>query len=108
MPYRILCKMQGVTSPHYRNFLHGRENFCPTDRPTPSIPASRYLHRRSDCHRVERSSPRVYLPLWFSAFHGAPLLITSTNETEHEQALSYSVLFYLLRCKSACVLFTAP
>ena len=30
MPYRILCKMQGVTSPRYRNFLHKRENFCPT------------------------------------------------------------------------------
>ena len=31
MPYCILCKMQGVTSPRYRNFLHYRENFCPTD-----------------------------------------------------------------------------
>lgn len=31
MPYCILCKMQRVTSPRYRNFLHCRENFCPTD-----------------------------------------------------------------------------
>jgi hypothetical protein len=31
MPYRILCKMQRVTSPRYRNFLHCTENFCPTD-----------------------------------------------------------------------------
>jgi hypothetical protein len=61
MPYRILCKMQGVTSPRYRNFLHYRENFCPTDRPTPSIPTSCYLHRRSDCHRVGRSSSRAGL-----------------------------------------------
>jgi hypothetical protein len=31
VPYRTLCKMRRVTSPHYWNFLHGRENFCPTD-----------------------------------------------------------------------------
>jgi len=32
-----------------------------------------YLHRRSDCYRVERSSSRTGLfPLWTSAFHGAP------------------------------------
>jgi hypothetical protein len=29
MPYCILCKMQRVTTLHYRNFLHYRENFCP-------------------------------------------------------------------------------
>ena len=53
MPYCILCKMRRVTSPHYGNFLHGTENFCPTDRPTPSIPAPCY-----DCHRAERCSLR--------------------------------------------------
>jgi hypothetical protein len=31
MPYFILCKMQRVTSLCYWNFLHGGENFCPTD-----------------------------------------------------------------------------
>jgi len=41
MPYCILCKIQGVTSPRYRNFLHYRENFCPKGVPArPVLPRS--------------------------------------------------------------------
>jgi len=32
----------------------------------------RFLHRRSDCYRVERTVPgRDFHPQWTSAFHGA-------------------------------------
>ena len=54
MPYCILCKIQGVTSPRYRNFLHYRENFCPTDR----CLRDPFSQDRDNCDRVsEQDDP---------------------------------------------------
>jgi hypothetical protein len=61
MPYCILCKMRRVTSPHYRNFLHYRENFCPTDRPTRRFQPPVTSSSAPIDQRVGRSSSRAGL-----------------------------------------------
>lgn len=70
--YCTLCKMRRVISPLTGTSCMG-ERTSVLQTAHPSIPASCYLHRRSDCHRVERSSLRAGLLScpWTSAFHGA-------------------------------------
>jgi hypothetical protein len=61
VPYCTLCKMQAVTSPHYRNFLHCREHFCPKGVLAPSVPSGsgfRFadrLHARTALFGLRRS-----------------------------------------------------
>ena len=67
-----IALFRGLLSVYSRYGLHARQVAYATSY-TRGSDGLRFLHRCSDCYRVERTGSRAGLsPLWTNAFHGAP------------------------------------